>query len=91
MDTGALYSAIVGMVFLLIGAGQWFAPEYHLLTQLVSRTDEPVAGETAQQDMKSIVRAMAAAGMYIAGLFLTLAWISVFDRLYSVFVWMLPW
>ncbi|MFB6172490.1 MAG: hypothetical protein ABEJ23_08135 [Haloarculaceae archaeon] len=33
-----------------------------------------------------LVRAMAVAGMYVAGPFLTLAWISVFNRLYAIFV-----
>ncbi|MFB6161253.1 MAG: hypothetical protein ABEJ61_08765 [Haloferacaceae archaeon] len=40
--------------------------------------------------MDAVVRAMAAAGMYVVGLFLTLAWTPVFDQLYAVFVRLLP-
>jgi hypothetical protein len=90
MDTGALYAAAVGLFFFALGTVQWLSPEVHRLSWMVSQTDAPETRATAQRGMNSVVRAMAVAGMYVAGLFLTLAWSPVFERLYSVFVRLVP-
>jgi hypothetical protein len=86
MDTGALYATVVGLAFLLVGAVQWFAPEMHRLSRLVARDQDGIGGEPARRHTNSVVRALAVAGMYGAGLFLTLAWLPVFERMYAVVV-----
>ncbi|WP_416840074.1 hypothetical protein [Haloferax sp. DFSO52] len=89
MDTGHVFMAGIGLAFFVVGAAQWYAPERHRLSWLVSTMDDPEGGEKAQKGMNSVVRALVVAGMYVAGFFLTLAWSTVFERLYTVFVTLL--
>lgn len=89
MGSGALVTAGIGGLFFLLGVAQWYGPELHRLHVVL--TTPPESGEKTERHVSSVVRAMAVAGMYIAGIFLAFAWtIPVFVRLYTIGATLLP-
>lgn len=89
MVGGQLLGAAVGGFFFALAVAQWYGPRLHYLQYLTTRDDS--IGETGEQHMSTLVRAMTVAGMYVAGAFLALSWtFPVLERLYTVGTALLP-